>query len=92
MLFCCLGYKANIDHPKVVPSCPDLLEIRHLINYKELTSDVRREIIDGINDYGDYVQKQQEEQKKMEGVDERNAEERTAAFKIKEKVCFVRCL
>ena len=67
-------------------TCPETLEIRHLINYKELSSDIRNEIIEGINQYGEYITRQQEEEENMRNIDERNEEDKIAAQQIKEKV------
>ena len=71
-------------------NCPDTLEIRHLLNFKELTNDIRSEIIDGINKYGEYVTRQQDEQENLKKIDERNDEEKLLAQRIKEKVR-IRC-
>jgi len=64
------------------------LEIRHLINYKELTTDIRNDIIEGINRYGEHVTKQQDELDKLRKEDDRTEEEKASAQHIKEKVFF----
>lgn len=62
-----------------------MLEIRHLIHHQPLTADLRKQIIDGINQYGDYVAKQQDQQDHLRTFDERPDEERTSADLVKEK-------
>ena len=58
-----------------------------MINYKELTAETRKEIIEGINQYGEYVAKQQDDQEKLRNVDDRSEEEKMKAQRIKEHVC-----
>ena len=62
-----------------------MLEIRHLIHHQPLTADLRKQIIDGINQYGDYVAKQQDQQDQLRTFDERPDDERTTADLVKEK-------
>jgi len=65
--------------------CSDFLEIRHFIQYDELTSDVRHHIIDGINKYGDFVQQQQDNEDSYINKDERTDEEKFISEQIKKK-------
>ena len=58
-----------------------------MINYKELTAETRKEIIEGINQYGEYVAKQQDDKEKLRNVDDRSEEEKMKAQRIKEHVC-----
>ena len=66
-----------------------MLEIRHLIHHQPLTADLRKQIIDGINQYGEYVAKQQDQHDHLKTVDERPEDERTTADLVKEKVCLL---
>uniref|UniRef100_A0A7M5X1M2 Sperm-associated antigen 17 n=1 Tax=Clytia hemisphaerica TaxID=252671 RepID=A0A7M5X1M2_9CNID len=72
--------------PKSSPqiTCPETLEVRHLINYKELTAENRKEIIEGINQYGEYIAKQQDDVEKLRNIDDRSEEEKIKAQRIKE--------
>lgn len=72
--------------PKKAPSCPALLEIRHLVQYKELTQEIREQIIDGISRYGEFVQQQQESDAALLKIDERSDDEKLCAEDIQKKV------
>lgn len=71
--------------PKKAPTCPALLEIRHLVQYKELTQEIREQIIDGISRYGEFVQQQQESDAALLKIDERSDDEKLCAEDIQKK-------
>ena len=67
-------------------SVGEALEIRHLIKYKELTSDVRESIIEGISKFGEFVQQQRQSSEVLIEKDERTPEEKEIAEQIKQRV------
>ena len=75
--------------PRKPPSCPELLEIRHFVQYEKLSKDVREQIVNGINAYGDFVLQEQELEQGLQPKDPRTEEEKAAADELVKKV--IRC-
>ena len=62
------------------------------MKYNELTSLVREQIIEGINNYGEFVQQQQEADQGLLPKDERDEEEKILAQQLAKQVCLFVCL
>ncbi|KAL5020758.1 hypothetical protein ScPMuIL_002159, partial [Solemya velum] len=68
-------------HPTRIPilKCPDVLELRQLVQYKPVAEELRQQLQSGLRDYAEYVMARNKSSENMQIFDPRTEEERIHA-------------
>ncbi|XP_075760956.1 sperm-associated antigen 17 isoform X3 [Pelodiscus sinensis] len=72
----CIGSKQLTSSPAPVLKCPNVLQIRQLIQYEPITDELRQKLQLSLKEYIDYILKQEDEMQEMTIKEPRTEEEK----------------
>ncbi|XP_043394708.1 sperm-associated antigen 17 isoform X4 [Chelonia mydas] len=72
----CIGSKELTGSPAPVLKCPNVLQIRHLIQYEPVSDELRQKLQLSLKEYIDYILKQEDEMQEMIIKEPRTEEEK----------------
>ncbi|CAM5077963.1 unnamed protein product [Natator depressus] len=72
----CIGSKELTGSPAPVLKCPNVLQIRHLIQYEPVNDELRQKLQLSLKEYIDYILKQEDEMQEMIIKEPRTEEEK----------------